>query len=275
MTVEFYNSHVNETLLLGGEASERWVRTAALVAHGVRGVLVPSVNLSDCTDLPSEVARLAQVPGLKFAGFALGLHPWELVSLAPEGDDALAQALASCVGRSVEGGQPLWAIGECGLDTGRRFAPRTRQLAWVARHVALARRFERPLVLHAVGGHQALLSLLDELRAPPSIVHGFTGAPEMALAYVRRGHHVGFGRALLDPRATRARASAVAVPEHALLIETDTPERPMSARQPPEDAASLPDVARALAALRGVTVEHVAACTWENTVRALQLGGHA
>lgn len=273
MPLEFFDSHVHETLFMGESAAKWRDRTASAVALGVRGMLVPSAESADWERLPNDLAQVAQSTGVRFAGFALGLHPWWVPS-DDDGDEALAEQLGSAVHRARAAGAPLWAIGECGVDAGKRYAPRPRQLAWVARHIELARRHELPLILHAVGAHGTLLHLLDELRAPPSIVHGFTGAPEMALAYVRRGHSLGFGRALLDPRAKRARVSAKAVPEHALLIETDTPPRTMADDDIGENAHTLPDVARALATLRGTTVEHVAATTWTNAVSVFRLGGH-
>jgi TatD DNase family protein len=273
MPLEFFDSHVHETLFMGESAAKWRDRTASAVALGVRGMLVPSAESADWERLPGDVAQVAQSTGLEFAGFALGLHPW-WVAADEASDEALAQQLSRAVDRARAGGAPLWAIGECGIDAGKRYAPRSRQLAWVARHVALARRHDLPLILHAVGAQGTLLDLLDELQAPPSILHGFTGAPEMALAYVRRGHRLGFGRALLDPRAKRVRASASAVPERALLIETDTPPRTMADDDTATNVPELPDVARALATLRGTTIEHVAATTWANATSVFRLGGH-
>jgi TatD DNase family protein len=287
MTLEFFDSHVHETLFPGETAPEWRERMRGLVTLGMRGMLVPAAAPEDWETLLERSAQAAQIVGLRFAGFAIGLHPWCVDRGGHDGsqrardgsdsravdDDALASRLAQVVGHARREGAPLWAIGECGLDTGRRFAPRARQLAWVARHVELARQHDLPLVLHAVGGLGTLLAALDELRAPPSIVHGFTGAPEMALAYVRRGHRLGFGRALLDPRAERARASACAVPAHALLLETDTPARPMPAPFTAATTTTIVDVARALATVRDVSLEEIAATTWHNALVAFGIGG--
>ena len=63
-----------------------------------------------------------------------------------------------------------------------------------------------------------------------------------------------FGEAVMNPNAKKTRASVAAVPDDRLLIETDSAGEP----------EKLMPVARAVAELRGVSIEKIAELTFTN-----------
>jgi TatD DNase family protein len=99
------------------------------------------------------------------------------------------------------------------------------------------------------------------------LVHGFSGAPEMARALVEHGLSVSFGGLVTHTRAARARRAALVVPTERLLVESDAPDHPVRDGAVSEPA-DLPDTLAALAALRDDDVEALARATAENA-RAL------
>lgn len=178
---------------------------------------------------------------------AAGLHPWVAHEghPLPELDGAVA-------------------VGEIGLDRARsRDTDAQQQAAFVAQ-LQLARRNDLPVLLHIVRAHGRALALLREHPPPGGVVHGFSGAAEVALSYVRLGLHISFGGMLLHPRARKAKQAASAVPLDRLLVETDAPDQLSG-------PAALHSVLGALAALRHEPRGVLAEATLANGLRAYRL----
>jgi TatD DNase family protein len=104
------------------------------------------------------------------------------------------------------------------------------------------------------------------------VIHSYSGPVELIRPLTELGAHFSFSGTVTWSRNRRAHEAAVAVPADRLLIETDSPDLPPS----PEDGAApialnepanLPRVLRAVASLRGITAEELAAITWANTSR--------
>ncbi len=134
---------------------------------------------------------------------ARGVHPWWAHRVDTE-----------AVLRSLEQ-HPPDAIGEFGLDALR--GDREAQLHSARLQLDFARRRGLPVVLHCVRAHGALLKLL-----PPKtrgLVHGWSGSAELAAAFVARGLHISFGKALL--RSRKIARAAREIPATALLVESD------------------------------------------------------
>ena len=210
-------------------------------AAGVTGMMLAGVDPQGW----HEQHALAR-PGVLVA---YGLHPW-----TQEGTiEALEEAI-EILGRPA-------AIGEIGLD--RSTAHRSdlaRQVPRFQQQLALARRLALPVIIHCVRAHGHALSLFDEQPAPGGMVHGFSGSPEVAQQWLRRGLMLSYGPLLCSRRARRARAAAALTPLDRLLVETDAP-----AQRP--GPAHLPGVLAALAELRPEPVETLALATEQNAKR--------
>ena len=119
---------------------------------------------------------------------------------------------------------PALGVGETGLDFRPGMAGRALQLEVLRVHWGLARKHDRPLSLHAVRAHGALLPLMREWGAVRAQVHGFEGNPEIARALCREGFFLSMGRGLLRPTRpdSFARALLAAVPRGRAMFETDS-----------------------------------------------------
>jgi TatD DNase family protein len=180
---------------------------------------------------------------------AYGLHPWNQSGTI---DDL--EAATRSLGRPA-------AIGEIGLD--RSPAHRdglARQIIRFREQLALAQRLDLPVILHVVRAHGHALSVFDDCPAPGGMVHGFSGPPEIAEQWLRRGMMLSYGPLLLNTNARRSRASAALTPLDRLLIETDAPDQLSG-------PAHLPEVLAALAALRPEPLEVLSQATGRNARR--------
>lgn len=185
----------------------------------------------------------------------LGLHPQEVTTEA-DLDDAL-RVLAERLDR-----EDVAAIGEIGLDARPDKGNAALHEEAFRRQLRIARRHELPIVLHCVRRDGRLLEVLDDEAGPDrqwrGVWHGFSGSKDTMVLAVKRGLCVAVGHLVLDERVRRLREAVPHIPDDRLMLETDAPPLP------PERLA---DVAAAVAALRGATVEHVVAVSSDNARR--------
>jgi TatD DNase family protein len=104
--------------------------------------------------------------------------------------------------------------------------------------------------------------------ANPGILHCFTGDPQQAREALALGFHLAFGGVLTFPSAEAVREAARITPEDRLLLETDCPYlAPAPHRGQRNEPAFVVEVARRLAAVRGCTLDEIAAQTTRNFER--------
>jgi TatD DNase family protein len=186
---------------------------------------------------------------------AFGLHPW----FAHE-QHALARL-------------PEWlrrgdavAIGECGLDFGAGRASRAEQEALLLPQLRLARAMALPVILHAHKSEDVLAMHLARLPGLRGVVHGFHGSPQQADKFLQLGFHLGIGAAITYPNAQRLRAVVASLPLERVLLESDAPDQPPFGRNKPNEPAFVLDTLLVLADGHGMSVEAMAAATWQNAV---------
>ncbi len=194
-----------------------------------------------------------------------GIHPHD----ARNYDDAIEARIEALLVRPE-----CVAVGETGLDYFYEHSERDVQRAALARHVALARKHDLPIVLHCRDAEDDLREVLtseapDGLRG---VVHCFTGAWEHATWYLDYGLHVSFTGILTFRTAEDLRDTARRLPLDRLMVETDSPYlAPIPHRGRRNEPAYVVEVARALAELHGVDVERVAEVTTANAVALFDL----
>ena len=263
------HAHLDTDRFGDDDARRSAVRRAA--SAGIAASLIPGIEPDTWPNLLRVAAMLgAETPEVRFHT-ALGVHPQALPDLPEGGDHALAERLDAALAAAPPG---LVAIGECGLDFGPRGqgASRERQIRVFDAHLGLARRRGLPLLIHCVDAHGVMEERLTRAPLPPSILHSFSGSPEVAAALCRAGHYISLAGALTHPRARRPHLAARAIPGDRLLLETDSPDQTPAGRRPARnEPAFLVEIATAVAALRGLPLADLAAQTTANACRALGL----
>jgi TatD DNase family protein len=235
------DSHCHLTL---ADADANLVR-----AHqrGVVGFVVPGTKLDD----GPQAAAIAQKHDDVWA--AVGFHPHE----AKDCDDAAFSTIEKLARE-----ERVVAIGEIGLDYHYMHSPRETQMAVFERHIDLARRLDKPVIVH---NRESLDDMLAILKGGKGILHSYTEGLEAAKMLIERGYYISFSGIVTFRSADSLREVARALPHDRVLIETDTPYlAPVPFRGRENEPAFVTKVAEMLASLWKVPVEEVAARTTAN-----------
>ncbi|SCL36435.1 TatD DNase family protein [Micromonospora pallida] len=177
----------------------------------------------------------------------IALHPNEAPRLA-DLDEALRRIEALAARDRVRG------IGETGLDFFRTGEEgRAAQEESFRAHIAIAKRYAKPLVIHDREAHAEVLRVLDDEGAPETVVlHCFSGDAEFAAECVRRGYLLSFAGTVTFASAGVLREAAALTPPEQMLVETDAPYlTPMPHRGRPNASYLVPLTVRALAETSG------------------------
>ena len=162
------------------------------------------------------------------------------------------------------------AIGETGLDFFRtESALQDRQIYSFKRHIEIAKRHKKALVIHDRDAHRAVLDVLDSEGAPDiTIFHCYSGDAEMALECVEKGYVLSFAGTVTFKNAPGLREAVKLVPASQLLVETDSPLlAPMPHRGSLNTPAQIPHIVRFIAHERGDDVAALATALSENAER--------
>ena len=235
--------HLDDERMPGG--ADDAVRAA--VAAGV------STMVSIGTDAASSADAIAIASRHPEVWATVGLHPHE----AKHGVDQLLPFVE----------QPrVVAIGECGLDYYYEHSDRPAQREAFAQQIRLAHQHGLTLVIHSRDAWDETLEILDAEGVPPqTIMHCFSGGPDEARRCVERGIYLSFSGIVTFKNAQDLRDAALFCPDDRLLIETDSPYlAPVPHRGRDNEPALVAVVGTAIAKLRGVAPEELAALTSAN-----------
>ncbi|MGZ4497043.1 MAG: TatD family hydrolase [Nocardioides sp.] len=245
---------------------EDWFSTDEALAAAA-DVGVPRIVQIGC-DLPG--ARWAVEASRRYAALVAGvaLHPNEAPRLAAAGtlDDALAEIEALAAAHDK-----VRAVGETGLDFFRTGEEgRAAQEDSFRRHVDIAKRLDKTLVIHDRDAHDDVLRVIDEEGAPERwVMHCFSGDATFARACLDRGAHLSFAGTVTFKNAQPLRDALVVAPQDRILVETDAPYlAPTPYRGRPNASYLVPVTVRAMAEVRGEDLEALCAAIDANTEAA-------
>lgn len=226
-------------------------------AAGVVGIIIPATHAAGWEGLLSLCAREPDLYP------ALGMHPMYLDWHDDRHLADLEQRFATT---------PLVAVGEIGLDFYVPTLDPQRQQHLFEAQLAIARSAGLPVLLHVRKAHDQVLATLRRIRVPGGIIHAFNGSLEQGLRYLDLGFLLGFGGMLTYARSSRLRALARALPLDRLVLETDAPDMAVAAHRGERNSPEyLPDCLAALAEVRGIDQDGVAASTTAAARRLLGL----
>jgi TatD DNase family protein len=199
---------------------------------------------------------------------AVALHPNEAPRLAVQGRDVLEAAWDRI--EQLASSPAVRAVGESGLDYFRTGDDgRAVQHESFRRHIDLARRLDKPLVIHDRDAHDDVLAVLDDAGAPREVVmHCFSGDAVFAQACLDRGFHLSFAGVVTFKNAEPLREALAVTPLDRLLVETDAPYlTPTPFRGRPNASYLIPLTVRRMAEVLDRDVAEVAAAISANSDR--------
>jgi TatD DNase family protein len=190
---------------------------------------------------------------------ALGIHPHE----AKTATDAAFAALEKKLGdpKAV-------AVGETGLDYFYKHSDPEVQKQVFLKHIDLAVKTGKPLVIHCRDAYVDMLPLLKSnsgrLRKP-GLIHCFSGTPAEAKVLIGMGFLLGIDGPVTYPTARNLKDTVREIPLEKLVLETDCPYLPpQSYRGKRNEPAYLACVAEEIAMIKQVALETVEEVTTSN-----------
>lgn len=222
---------------------------------------VPRIVQIGC-DLPG--ARWAVEAAASYDGLVAGvaLHPNDAPRL-PSLDDAMAE-----IEELATTHDGVRAVGETGLDFFRTGEEgRAVQEESFRRHIDLAKRLDKTLVIHDRDSHDAVLQVLDSEGAPDRwVMHCFSGDAEFARRCLSRGAYLSFAGTVTFKNAEPLRSALAVTPIDRVLVETDAPYlTPAPHRGRPNASYLVPLTVRAMAEVRGDDLGDLCAAIDANT----------
>src|SRR5271170_4796274 len=196
----------------------------------------------------------------------VGIHPHEAKDVTQAHLDELARLAKH---------PKVIAWGEIGLDYYYDHSPRDVQERVFRDQMELARAAKLPIIIHCRDAWADCLKLLQEVWTPTGlggILHCFTSTLADAQRGLDMGFMVSFTGNVTYPKAQAIRDVAKDLPLSNILIETDSPYlAPVPYRGKRNEPAYVAEVAKALASVRDLSVEEIAAVTTDNFRRFFRL----
>jgi TatD DNase family protein len=162
-------------------------------------------------------------------------------------------------------------IGEVGLDYHYDLSPRETQMKGFRTHIAAARETGLPLVIHTREAEDDTARVLEEEMgkgAFKALLHCFTSKQWLAERAVELGLTVSFSGILTYKNADDLRATAKALPQDRLLVETDAPFlAPIPYRGKSNEPSYVVKTLEQMALVRGVSKIEMAKTTSNNFFR--------
>ncbi len=251
-----------------GRGAEPWAAQEAIDAAAAVGVR--RIVQIGC-DLPG--ARWAVAAAEQYDALVAGvaLHPNEAPRILAEGGRAALEAAWEEIEELAGAHAGVRAVGETGLDAFRTGEEgRAVQVESFARHIDLAKRLDKTLVIHDRDTHEEVLAVLDAEGAPPRwVMHCFSGDAGFARACLDRGAYLSFAGTVTFKNAEPLREALRVAPRDRVLVETDAPYLTPSPHRGRTNASYLvPVTVRAMAAERGEDLGELCAAIEANTDRA-------
>lgn len=130
----------------------------------------------------------------------------------------------------LEREQPI-AVGECGIDFFHSRVDEKWQRQLFLEQLQLANSHRLPLIVHVRKAMDEVTSLLRKHSRYGGVVHSFAGSLQQAQQLHELGFKLGIAATVGFERARKLRAVVAAMPDEALLLESDAPDQPGAAHR--------------------------------------------
>lgn len=146
--------------------------------------------------------------------YSIGIHPWYIKEEQIDTDLKIIEEKLQT--------KNCLALGECGLDK-RIEILLEQQIPVFEKQLALAEKYNKPVVIHCVAAFQEVIEIKKRLKiSVPMIIHGFSKNSQIASQLIKEGFYISFGKYLL--KNPDLKAVFQNVPNDRFFLETDTIE---------------------------------------------------
>lgn len=166
------------------------------------------------------------------------------------------------------------AIGEIGLDYYWDEPDRSIQKEWFIKQIELAKKINKPLVVHSRDAAKDTLDIIKETKAYEvgGVIHCFSYGPELAREYVNMGYYIGVGGVVTFKNGRKLKEVVESTPLERIVLETDCPYlAPVPFRGKRNDSTKLIYVVDEIAQIKGVSKEEVMNITMDNALKMYRI----
>lgn len=191
---------------------------------------------------------------------AVGLHPHDAKNFEDENISTFEQMAKD---------KNVVAIGEIGLDYHYDFSPRDKQMHAFILQMEMAKRLELPAVYHVREAFGDFIPMVEKGEIlTNAVMHCYGGSIESAKICLDAGMMISFTGVISFKNANKVKKVVEYVPLDRLMIETDCPYMaPVPYRGKRNEPAYVAQVARAMAQIKGISIEEIAEITYNNAIR--------
>ena len=212
------------------------------------------VILSNATSIESISKNLVLARQFSCIKPVIGVHPVDLLRVSDEEVDFAFELVEKNISKAI-------AIGEVGLDYkyAKTQEQKNRQEVVFRRFIALAIKYNKPLVVHARYAESKVLDILEESGVTRVLMHWFTNSEKTSSRALDLGFFVSCGPIIISDVQSAKIASGF--PLNKVLLETDSPVEFVGKKSEP---SWIPLVCAKFAELKGVSVEEIEQITQKN-----------
>jgi len=182
-----------------------------IIESGFDGGLEAVVNIG--VDLETSRRSIALAEKYERIYATVGVHPHDSGEVSGNYIEQL---------ESMAGHVKVVAIGEIGLDYYRDRSPRDKQRETFAKQLALAKKLDKPVVVHIREAMEDALKIIKDSGLNKGVLHSFPGDEAEAKEAIEIGFHISFAGPVTYPKSDRPRV-AKSLPLRSILTETDSP----------------------------------------------------
>jgi TatD DNase family protein len=228
-------------------------------AAGVHRILNVATSLGSSNTV---VSQCGSFPGLSAT---VGISPFDVQNVPPSWEEELAALL---------GDPRVIAVGETGMDaTNPAYPPIGLQSSFFEKHLALGKRFNKPVIVHSRGCERRTLDMCVAAGVKRAVFHCYTGDAATLKAIIDAGYFVSFSGIVTFSKSPLDSLVAVA-PSDSILIETDSPYlAPVPHRGKPNQPAWVVIVGERIAKIRGIDPDVLAEALEKNFLRMFGASG--
>lgn len=234
----------------------------AVIEHGMDAGILKMICVADAIGDIEHCQRLAERHSQIF--FTAGAHPHHAKNFREKEDlDRIREAAKNPKCR---------AIGEIGLDYHYMDSPKEMQKKVFELQLAAAKELNLPAIVHCRKAIDDVWAIVNRVRPAKLVLHCCSERWEDVEKFVESGYFLSFTGIVTYPKAGVVSETVKHCPLTQLMVETDAPFlAPEPHRGKRNEPAFVIEVAKAVAAIKGLSIEEVDAKTTENAVEFFSL----
>lgn len=213
-------------------------------------------------DLKSSQATKKLTEEYNFIYGTVGIHPTDITDYSEELEKKIEELAKD---------KKIVAIGEIGLDYYWMTEPKEFQQECFKRQLELAKRLDKPVVIHTRDSIEDTVNILKEYPEIKGVLHCYPGSVETARELIDR-FYLGIGGVLTFKNAKKTVEVVKNIPLERIVIETDAPYlTPEPNRGKRNEPIYVEYIARKIAEIKEIPYEEVVKVTTENAKKLYRI----